>query len=125
MVITVSSNSRILYVNNNIDKDGGKLNVDVNFFRSFNGLFFQVKNVDCYEMVRLVFENLQRIFFYGFVVYLEVQKNSMFFRSVGGIMSVQFDNVYEVILGESFFNKRSSDFRIGFLMRSDIYLGLL
>lgn len=125
MVITVSSNSRILYVNNNIDKDGGKLNVDVNFFRSFNGLFFQVKNVDCYEMVRLVFENLQRIFFYGFVVYSEVQKNSTFFRSVGGIMSVQFDNVYEVILGESFFNKRSSDFRIGFSMRSDIYLGLL
>lgn len=121
----VSSNSRILYVNNNIDKDGGKLNVDVNFFRSFNGLFFQVKNVDCYEMVRLVFENLQRIFFYGFVVYSEVQKNSTFFRSVGGIMSVQFDNVYEVILGESFFNKRSSDFRIGFSMRSDIYLGLL
>lgn len=40
-------------------------------------------------------------------------------------MSVQFDNVYEVILGESFFNKRSSDFRIGFSMRSDIYLGLL
>lgn len=125
MVITVSSNLWILYVNNNIDKDGGKLNVDVNFFRSFNGLFFQVKNVDCYEMVRLVFENLQRIFFYGFVVYSEVQKNSTFFRSVGGIMSVQFDNVYEVILGESFFNKRSSDFRIGFSMRSDIYLGLL
>lgn len=121
----VSSNLWILYVNNNIDKDGGKLNVDVNFFCSFNGLFFQVKNVDCYEMVRLVFENLQRIFFYGFVVYSEVQKNSMFFRSVGGIMSVQFDNVYEVILGESFFNKRSSDFRIGFSMRSDIYLGLL
>lgn len=121
----VSSNLWILYVNNNIDKDGGKLNVDVNFFRSFNGLFFQVKNVDCYEMVRLVFENLQRIFFYGFVVYSEVQKNSTFFRSVGGIMSVQFDNVYEVILGESFFNKRSSDFRIGFSMRSDIYLGLL
>nr|XP_034317718.1 uncharacterized protein LOC105346801 isoform X7 [Crassostrea gigas] len=120
-VITVSSNPRISYVNNNIDKDGGKPNADVNSSRSSNGLPSQAKNVDCYEMARPVPENLQRTSSHGPAVYSEVQKNSTFSRSVGGTMSAQFDNAYEVIPGESFSNKRSSDSRIGSSMRSDIY----
>lgn len=124
-VITVSSNPRISYVNNNIDKDGGKPNADVNSSRSSNGLPPQAKNVDSYEMARPVPENLQRTSSHGPAVYSEVQKNSTFSRSVGGTMSAQFDNAYEVIPGESFSNKRSSDSRIGSSMRSDIYSGLL
>lgn len=123
-VITVSSNPRISYVNNNIDKDMGKPNTVVNSSRSSNGLPPPAKNSDCYEKARPVPENLQRNSSHGPAVYSEVQKDSTFSRSVGPV-SAQFDSAYEVIPGESFSIKRSSDSRIGSSMRSNIYSGLL
>lgn len=119
-VITVSSNPRISYVNNNIDKEAVKPNAVVNSSRSSNGLPPQTKNSDCYEKARPVPEDLQRNSSHGPAVYSEVQKDSSFSRSLGPT-SGQVDNAYEVIPGESFSNKRSSDSRIGSSLRSDIY----
>nr|XP_022297976.1 uncharacterized protein LOC111107204 isoform X9 [Crassostrea virginica] len=118
-VITVSSNPRISYVNNNFD-DGKKGNNSTNPSRSSNGLPPMATSTDVYEKAKPFPDTTPARSSEGPAVYSQVQKNDQFSRSVGPAQSPG-DGVYESITGDDYNRsqiKRSSDSRLGSSVRS-------
>ncbi|XP_061195486.1 tyrosine-protein phosphatase non-receptor type 12-like isoform X4 [Saccostrea echinata] len=113
-VITVSSNPRISYVNNEIME--GKTKSAVNPSRNSNGL--PLANDELYDKAKPVPDSPTRSSQEP-AVYSQVNKTDTFSRSFGPTMN-RFESTYETITGESY-SKRSSDSKIGASMKSNIY----
>ncbi|XP_062617665.1 tyrosine-protein phosphatase non-receptor type 12-like isoform X4 [Saccostrea cucullata] len=113
-VITVSSNPRISYVNNEIME--GKPPSAVNPSRNSNDL--PLANDDFYDKAKPMPDSPTRSS-HEPAVYSQVNKSATFSRSFGPT-SGPIDSTYETITGESY-SKRSSDSKIGASMKSSVY----